>query len=141
MIGLDLVYAVTGAPFLAFALLSATDAANPKRWGNAAFYALIATSYWAGDRLGDIGNGVLVLGLVIIAGFKLMGRAGRPTTTTEERREEAAARGNRLFLPALVIPAVALAGTLAFKQMPSLVDPKQVTLVALSFGVMIALAV
>ncbi len=141
MIGLNLVYAVAGAPFLAFALLSTTDRANPKRWGNGVFYALIATSYWAGDYLGDIGNGVLVLGLVLIAGFKLMGRAGRTTTSRDERRDEAAARGNRLFLPALVIPAVALLGTLAFKQMPALVDPKQVTLVALSLGVLIALAV
>jgi uncharacterized membrane protein len=140
MIGFNLVYGVTGLAFVAFALLSATDGANPKRWGNAAFYALVATSYWAGDYLGDVGNGVLVVGLVVIAGFKLMGRAGRATTSHEERRAEAAARGNRLFLPALVIPAVALTGTLAFKQLPALVDPKQATLVALSLGVLFALA-
>ena len=140
MIGLNLVYAVGGAVFLAYALISATDPANPKRWGNAAFYGLLAASFWAGDRLGDTGNGVLVLGLVLIAGFKLMGRGGRPTTSPEERRAEAAARGNRLFLPALIIPAVALVGTLAFKQLPGLFDVKQVTLVGLTLGVLLALA-
>ena len=49
--------------------------------------------------------------------------------------------GNRLFLLALVIPTVALVGTFAFKQWPGLVDPKQVTLIALAMGVIIALAI
>jgi uncharacterized membrane protein len=140
MIGLEFGYAVAGAVFAAYALLSATDRANPKRWGNAAFWGLLAVSFWAGDLLGDIGNGLLVLGLVLIAGFKLTGKGARPTTTREERQAEAAARGNRLFLPALMIPAVALVGTLAFKQMPQLFDTKQVTLVALTLGVLLALA-
>ena len=140
MIGLEFGYAVAGAVFAAYALLSATDRANPKRWGNAAFWGLLAVSFWAGDLLGDIGNGLLVLGLVLIAGFKLMGKGARPTTTREERQAEAAERGNRLFLPALMIPAVALVGTLAFKQMPQLFDTKQVTLVALTLGVLLALA-
>ena len=79
MIDYDFIYAVGGAFFLAFGLLSATDRTNPKRWGNAAFYALLATSFWAGDSLGDVGNGVLVLGLVAVAGFKLMGKGARET--------------------------------------------------------------
>ena len=141
MIDYDFSYAVCGAFFLAFALLSATDRTNPKRWGNAAFYALLATSFWAGDSLGDVGNGVLVLGLVAVAGFKLMGKGARATTTTEERAAESAARGNRLFLPALIIPAVALIGTLAFKRFPNIFDSGQVTLVALTFGVLAALVV
>ena len=141
MIDYDFIYAVGGAFFLAFALLSATDRTNPKRWGNAAFYALLATSFWAGDSLGDVGNGVLVLGLVAVAGFKLMGKGARATTTTEERAAESAARGNRLFLPALIIPAVALIGTLAFKRFPNIFDSGQVTLVALTFGVLAALVV
>jgi uncharacterized membrane protein len=140
MIGLDFVYAVAGAAFFAYALLSATDASNPKRWGNAAFYALMGLSFWAGDRIGDIGNGALVLGLVLVAGLRLMGRGARPTIAPQHRQAEAAARGNRLFLPALIIPIVALVGTLAFKRMPDLFDAKQVTLVGLTLGVLLALA-
>jgi uncharacterized membrane protein len=140
MIGLNLVYTVAGAVFLAYAAISATDRGNPKRWGNAAFYALLTVSFWAGDLLGDIGNGVVVLGLVVVAGFKLIGKGERSTTTQDERQAEAARRGNKLFLPALIIPAVALIGTFAFKQMPALFDSKQVTLVGLTFGVLFALA-
>ncbi|ARR54301.1 hypothetical protein HY78_13125 [Rhizorhabdus wittichii DC-6] len=141
MIGLNLVYPFAGLIFLAFAGSALRDRSHGKRIGNALFYALIALSLLAGDRLGDLGNGVLVLGLVAIAGFGLMGRGDAATTSPAERAAEAAARRNRLFLPALAIPATALAGTLAFKQMPALVDPKQATLVALTLGVTIALAI
>jgi len=141
MIGAGFIYAVAGAAFALFAALSATDRTNPKRFGNAAFYALLTASFWFGDAIGDVGNGVLVLGLVGIAGFGLMGRGGRATTAPAARVAEAEARGNRIFVPALVIPATALIGTLLFWQVPTLVDPKQVTLVALTCGVLIALAV
>jgi uncharacterized membrane protein len=141
MIGLPFLYTVAGLTFLIFGLLSALDAGHPQRFGNAAFYALIALSFLAGDLLGNLGNGVLVLALVALAGTGMIGRGAPATTSPEERRAEAARRRDRLFLPALIVPAVALIGTLAFKQFPALFDLKQTTLVALAFGVMLALAV
>ena len=141
MIGTNFIYTVAGLMFAAFAWLSAADRSNAKRFGNAGFYALLAVSFVFGDRIGDIGNGILVLGLVAIAGTGAMGRGARGTTGAVERQAEAATRGNRLFLPALVIPATALLGTLAFKAMPALVDPKQITLIALTCGVLLALAI
>lgn len=140
MIGTGFIYAVAGLTFLIFAALSARETGNAK-WGATTFYALIALSFLAGDRLGDLGNGILVLGLVGIAGSGAMKRGTRMTISDDERAAEAAQRGNRLFLPALVIPAVALIGTFAFKRMPALVDPKQTTLVALTLGTIAALAI
>ncbi|WP_429589702.1 DUF979 domain-containing protein [Sphingomonas zeicaulis] len=139
MIGLNFVYAVAGLTFLAYALLGLRDRSNPKRFGNAAFHGLIALSFLAGDHLGNLGNGVLVLALVAIAGTGLMGRGAPATTSVDERRIEAERRGNRLFLPALIIPATALAGALLFREIPAIVDPKQATLVALTLGVLLAL--
>ena len=133
MIGSGFVYAVAGLTFLAFAGLSAADRTHPKRWGNAAFYALLALSFLAGDRIGDSGNGVLVLGLVAIAGTGAMGR-GRAATDAPPPADA------RVFVAALVVPAVALAGTLLFRWVPGAVDPKQATLVALCLGVLLALA-
>lgn len=141
MIGLPFIYTVAGAVFLAFALLSVADAIHPKRFGNAAFYALIALSFLAGDRLGDVGNGILVLALVAIAGVGGVGRGNPATTSADERRAEADRRRDRLFLPALVIPVVALGGTFLFKAVPGLVDPRQATLVALTIGTIAALAI
>ena len=139
MIGLAQVYLVAGLCFAAFALLSARDAGNPRRWINAAFWGLLALSMLAGDRLGDFGNGLLVLALVGLAALG-MGK-GSGGSSAEERGAGAVRHGNRLFLLALVIPLAALAGTLGFKQVPALVDPKQVTLVSLSLGVLLALAI
>ncbi|HQV04666.1 MULTISPECIES: DUF979 domain-containing protein [unclassified Novosphingobium] len=140
MIGLSEVYLLAGAVFAAFAALSAREAGNPKRWGNAAFWALLALSMLTGDRLGDFANGLLVLALVAIAGLGGLGR-GAAQGSAAMREAEAARHGNRLFLLALVIPLVALIGTLGFKALPDLVDPKNVTLVSLALGVLIALAI
>jgi uncharacterized membrane protein len=129
MIGLGAVYALAGAAFAAFALL----AAGERRFANAAFHALLATSFLAGDRIGDTGNGVLVLALIAVAASGRMRRSEAETDVPEPR-------GNGLFAVALAIPAVALAGTFAFKERPGLVDPKQATLVALALGAVIALA-
>lgn len=140
MIGLPFVYTLAGLTFLAFAVLSLRDASNPKRWGNGAFWALLALSMLAGDRLGDFANGLLVLALVAIAGTGQLGR-GAGGTTREVRAERAATYGNRLFLLALVIPATALAGTFGFEHLPGLVNPKQVTLVSLALGALLALVI
>ncbi|OYY92010.1 MAG: hypothetical protein B7Y45_00510 [Sphingomonas sp. 28-66-16] len=140
MIGLPLLYDFAGLVFGAFALLSARDAGNAKRFGNAAFWGLLAISFLGGDWLGDVGNGVLALGLVAIAGFGLIGRGTAATTSQAERRAASARHGNWLFGPALIVPVCALAGTLFLKD-SGLVDPKQVTLVSLGAGVLLALAV
>ena len=140
MIGLAQVYLLAGLVFAAFALLSARDASNPKRWVNAAFWALLAGSMLAGDRLGDLGNGLLVIALVGIAALGGLGRGAAPDEA-EARQERAVRHGNRLFLLALIIPLTALAGTLLFKSVPWLVDPKQVTLVSLALGAILALAI
>lgn len=144
MIGIAELYFVAGLVFAAFAIASAFDQANPKRWGNAAFWGLVAVSFLLGDLLGDFGNGILVLLLVALAGFRCLGH-GRPHTTSAGEREVWSAKlGSKLFLPALVIPVTAFAGTLLFSYSPlgktGLIDPRWVTLVLLVAGVAIALA-
>ncbi len=137
MIGLPLVYLLAGLTFAAFAGLSAADRENPRRFGNAAFWGLFAVSFLAGDRLGDLGNGVLALALALIAGLGQLG-VGAPKTTSPEARESLAATyGARLFVPALVIPVLVLAGSLALKRLP-FVDPKQATLIALAVAALVA---
>jgi uncharacterized membrane protein len=140
VITLTHLYILAGAMFAAFALLSALDRTNRKRLGNAAFWGLMATSFLAGDYLGDLGNGIVALALVALAGAGALGRGNPPTTRAEERAASSNARGNKLFLPALVVPFVALFGTLVLKD-SGYIDPKQVTLISLGLGVLIALAV
>ena len=144
MITLTWLYALAGAMFAAFALLSALDRANRKRLGNAAFWGLMALSLLGGDYIGDFGNGLLVLGLAGLAGFGLIGRSHPPTTSDEERERWSAKLGNKLFLPALVIPVTALFGTLLYNYTAvgtfGWFEQKRETYVLLGFGVLLALA-
>ena len=143
MITLDHAYIIGGLFFAALSAYSMLDRANPPRLRNGAFYALLALSFWAGHALGDLGNGLLALGLVVVAVLGL-GQGKPPTTTQEERRASAEKRGNALFLPALIIPAVALAGTLIVQYTewgPRIIQNQHKTLIALVLGVMIAITV
>ncbi|HET9639919.1 MAG TPA: DUF979 domain-containing protein [Allosphingosinicella sp.] len=145
MITLQWLYLLAGAMFAAFALLSAVDRSNPKRLGNAAFWGLMALSLLAGDVIGDFGNGLLVLGLAALASLGLIGRSSPPTSSDPEREAFSLRYGNKLFLPALIIPAIAFIGTLLYTYTPlkesGLFEAKRETYVLLGLGVLTALAV
>jgi uncharacterized membrane protein len=143
MITLAHIYIIVGVFFAAVSLLSLFDAGNRRRIVNFLFWGLLAASFLGGAYLGNLGNGVLALGLVVVATIGL-GQGKPATTTPEERRESAMKRGDLLFLPALIIPAAALAGTLIAKQTewgPRLIDPAQATLISLIIGTLIAVGV
>lgn len=143
MITMQLIYLLVGLFFSAIAILSLIDKDNARRLFNFLFWGLLATSFLAGQFLGDLGNGVLALGLVIVATIGL-GQSKPATTTPEQRRESAIKRGDLLFLPALIIPAVALGGTLIAKETEwgaQIIDPAQATIISLILGTMIAVAV
>lgn len=141
MITLTWVYILAGAAFAAFAIFNLADTSNSRRFGNAAFWGLMAASMWAGDYLGDFGNGLLVLALVAIAGFGGLGKTQSGDIAETTKQERASRFGNGLFGVALIIPATALAGTLLFKEFPAVFDVKQVTLISLALGVLLALGV
>ena len=145
MITLQWLYTLLGLVFAAYALLSALDGANPKRFGNAAFWGLMALSLLAGDLIGDFGNGLLVLGLAGLAGFGFIGRSHPPTTSDGEREGFARRYGNRLFLPALVITLTAMIGTLLYSYTPlgegGFFEAKRETYMFLGLGVLLALAI
>lgn len=144
MITLTWLYTLAGAMFAAFAVLSLTDGSNKKRLGNASFWGLMALSLLAGDLIGDFGNGLLVLGLAGLAGFGFIGRSSPPTTSEAERQAWSDKLGNRLFLPALIIPATALIGTLIYNYTPiggyGWIEEKRETYVFLGLGVLFAIA-
>jgi uncharacterized membrane protein len=143
MITMHWLYLLAGAMFAVFATLSVTDRSHSKRFGNAAFWGLMALSLLAGDLIGDFGNGLLVLGLAGLAGFGFIGRSHPPTTSVEERQGWSEKLGNMLFLPALIIPVTALVGTLIYNYTPlgaaGWIEAKRETYVFLALGVLLAL--
>jgi uncharacterized membrane protein len=145
MITLEWLYIFAGAMFAAFSALSLADRNAKKRFGNAAFWGLMAASLIGGSHFTDFGNGLIVLGLVGLAGFGFIGRSSPKTTSEIERIAFAELRGNALFLPALIIPVTALAGTLLYNytalgQM-HFFEPKRETYILLALGVILALLV
>ena len=128
MIGLDPVYALLGAMFAAFAVSHVVDGS----WRSALFWGCFAILVGAGSLLPDLASGLLV---IVLAALAIIGLKPAPVATSDEpaRAASAAKLGNRLFLPALTIPAITLAGTFLLPFAP-FVDPKQVTLISLAIG-------
>ena len=134
---------LAGAAFAAFALFDLADASNPRRFGNAAFWGLLAVSFLAGDRLGDLGNGLLVLAPRGHCRFGGLGQSAKTTPIPEAAEQERAApHGNWLVPAGADHPGRrAWPGPCCSRRCPALVDAKQVTLVSLAFGVLLALAI
>lgn len=139
MITYEWLYWLAGTFFAIWALLSLRD----QRFGNAAFWGLLAVSFFAGSHLSDLANGMLVLALVAIAGLGGLGRSDPETTSVEERADYSKVLGNRLFVPALIVPVTAVAGTLLYNYTPlantALFEARRETLILFGVGVLIAL--
>lgn len=139
MIGLPILYGLTGAMFAAFAV----GHLRARAWRSVVFWGLFAVLLVGGSWIPDVVNGgmVLVMALLAVVGLKPAPVEG---VSGEHRAISAARLGNRLFLPALVVPVVTVAGTLLLPLLrfhgKPIMDPAQVTLVALAFGAIIGLA-
>jgi uncharacterized membrane protein len=132
-------YVLAGIMFAVWALLSLKD----ERQSNAAFWALLAASFLLGSHVSDLVNGIIVLAMVAIAGLGGLKRSDPSTTTPEERQAQAERLGNRLFLPALIVPLTAVAGTLLYNYTPlgetELFEARRETLLLFGIGVIAAL--
>jgi uncharacterized membrane protein len=144
VISLDFFYLLVGLLFAATAVMNLRDRSNPRRFTTAAFWALYALVYLAGECLPPLAAGLLMLAMALIAGFNLV-RPGRPQAVPEDARRASAARlGQRLLLPALAIPLVTMLGSTLLKDvhigLRPLLDPKNLTLVAMGCGAIVAFA-
>ena len=143
MIRLDVVYILMGILVGGIAIVNLLDRAHPKRVGNALFWGLYAVSFLFGSLLPDLANGALVLGMVAVAAVRGLGGGSPESTTAEARRLSSRRWGNRLFLPALLVPVLTLIGSFALRGVQlngiPLVDPRQVTLISLGLATLIAL--
>lgn len=150
MLRLEYLYWLVGAFLLASAVLNLRD----RHYSIAAFWMILAGPFVFGDAIlaaskqgqswpaQAMGIGVIALGLLAARG-RLKIKADGPGE--QEIREQSAARlGNRLFGPALAIPALTVILFLGGKFLASrgfnLLDPKNLTLTALGLASVLALA-
>lgn len=146
MITLTPVYWLLGLYFGALAWRGLRDTGNPRRHTTALFWALLALLLFAAEHMPERAVGACVVVLVLIAGFGGL-RAGRyGESTPETKRADAARFGHRLFLPALLIPAITVVGTLSAKHLqfngaPLFDSANTATLTSLAIACVAALVV
>ena len=144
MLTLEHFYILVGLLLGAVAVMNLLDRSNPRRVTTALFWGMYALLYLAGERMPPAAVGALMILMALVAGFGWV-HGGKPSMPDEETRRASAARlGNRLFLPALLLPIVTVIGATLLKDvqlggMPML-DQKHLTLVSLGCGAIIALA-
>lgn len=145
MITLEFLYRLMGILTGAAAIINLRDAANPNRLANAAFWGLWSVSFLAGSYLPDIANGGIILAMVAVATLRGVKASAGDSTTPAERVASATRWGNRLFLPALAVPVITLIANATIGHVViggrALVEPKQVTLVALGIATVVSLTI
>lgn len=150
MIKIEWFYWLCAAFFVMTAYVRFTDRADPKRLGSAAFWAVLAFTFGYGgfvkaNHVSAIIEGVAVLLLVVLAGAGFPKRGTEHTTSDEEREQRSRRIGPKLFLPALVVPLVAVVFGSVLKDVdinggPLLEEGKE-TLIGLGVASVIALIV
>jgi uncharacterized membrane protein len=142
MIKLEFVYLLMGAMVGGVAVVDLFDREHPTRLRNSAFWGIYALTFLVGSRLPALANGILVIVMAIIASVGLRQSAAE-STSREERDASAKRWGNLLLVPALIIPAVTVLGTIFLKGLSvrgqPVVDQKQVTLISLGIATLVAL--
>jgi uncharacterized membrane protein len=143
IISVNYLYYLVGAILALTALMTLADKGHPKRYSSALFWGLYAAVFLIGERLPAewVGLGVIVMAL--LAGFGGVGSGKHRAPTEEESKTSAKRLGHKLFIPALAIPLVTVIGTVLMKDIKIggsfLLDPKNITLVSLALGCIIAL--
>ena len=144
MLKIEYAYWLCGALLAACALLDL----RARRPAHAAFWGILAACFLGGDAVAAAVahgqalpsqlTGVGVIALALIAGSGKLRRQPEPNADSESRRANATRLGNRLFVPALVIPL----GTLVLMLLQpylhigsvALFDTHQATLSALALA-------
>ncbi|KLU59421.1 hypothetical protein CEB3_c44070 [Peptococcaceae bacterium CEB3] len=145
LLSLNLIYVLTGLVLGVISVLTFMDGRNKKRWSTGLFWGLYAITFLFGQSIPPDIMGVVVILIVILAGFGGLGLGDYGERKKEERVRQAALLKNKLFIPVLLIPLITVLGTVVFNKTTlggiPLLDPKNQTLVSLGLGGVIALIV
>ena len=143
IISIEYFFWLAGLILLITALLTFADKTHPRRLSTGLFWLLYALVFLIGDRIPPAIVGIGAVVMALIAGFGGVGHGKHDVLPEAERRDSAKRLGNKLFIPALLIPLVTVIGTVLFKDVKiaglPLLDPKNVTFVSLGIGCIVAL--
>lgn len=145
-----MIISITYLYWLAGGLLASTsgmilcDRQHPRRWTSALFWGLLAVIFLIGERLPTVLVGVMLIAMSLLAGLGGLSRGTTKRLEEKERRASAQRLGNKLFIPALIIPIGTMLGTVVLNTVKigglALLDPKNVALAALGVSCVVAVA-
>jgi uncharacterized membrane protein len=142
-LSIDHFYILVGLLLSAVAIMNLVDRSNPRRITTALFWGLYALLYLIGERMAPAVVGALMIAMALLAGFGGV-KAGQPNALAPDTRRASAARlGNRLFIPALLLPLVTVIGATLLKDVQlggvPMLDPAHITIVSMGCGAIVAL--
>ena len=143
LLTLEFFLVVAGLYVAAMAVQVACDSTHPRRIGSTIFWGLLAGAFVMGKQLPPVVVGYAVLGMAVLAGMRQVAPPQRTVQPAGERAAEAVRLGNRLLWPVVLIPALVIAGGFALERVRlgevRLVEPRQVTQVALGLACLLGL--
>ena len=151
LITLNSVYDLMGVVVMALATLTLADRGHPKRYTSALFWFLFGATFLFGDLAVELLGksaayrlvGVVVIVIALLAGTGQLAMGSHRSSSDAERQASATRLGNRIFIPAVLIPVVTVLGTLLLKDVAVghtlLLDPKHLTLASLAVACVVAL--
>ncbi|AZQ12726.1 DUF979 domain-containing protein [Shewanella khirikhana] len=153
LISIDDIYLLIGLVVAILVILTLKDKQHPKRLTTALFWGLFGSLFLFGDlavdtlgaKLAHQIAGAMVIGIALLAGMGWVSLGSYQETSPAQKAASAERLGNRIFLPALLIPLLTVAATLLLAGVSVgdvlLLDPKHQTLAALALACGIALLV
>ena len=105
-------YYLVGGILAITALMSLRDRTNPKRHTSALFWGIYALVFLVGDVVPALWVGIGAIGMALIAGLGGVGAGRHEPRQAHQYAASAGRLGNALFLPALAIPVITVAGTI-----------------------------
>ena len=136
-------YLLAGLVLAAVAVMTAADRQHPRRLGSALFWGFYALVFLVGDLLPPAWIGGGVIAMALLAGLRQVVPGPHALPSVAEYAERARRLGNKLFLPALAIPVVAVIVTLTAKQASigglGLLDKGNPTLAAVGVASIVAI--
>ncbi|MGE7838911.1 DUF979 domain-containing protein [Viridibacillus arvi] len=141
----EMIYVLMGIIVLGCSLYIFTDRTNSRRLTSGSFYLIYSVTLMFGKIIPPFYIGLMVIVMVLIiasGGLKKGEHVEESLAVKEERRKRL---GGRLFLPAILIPILTLVGSKLLDGVKiggkALLDPSNVTMVALGLACLTAIIV
>ncbi|MED1203736.1 DUF979 domain-containing protein [Heyndrickxia acidicola] len=145
ILSIEDVYIFIGIITTAGSIYTFLDRKNPRRFTSGLFYCLYGVSLLFGKVIPPFYMGILAIALVLIAGSGGIKLGSYNEPSEEERRNNRKRFGNKLFIPALIIPILTIAGSTGLKGVKIFgsffLDQTSLTLVSLGAAAFAALII